>query len=243
MTGPNNTPPAGQAPLAVGVTSMEGATTVVPINKPQLDFSDKKALCSAVCKCQSMPAIGADGRSLKQECVSARLKALDVALGHRSPYKAEFTYDMTKRPPAPFLDKEVDTKSRTLWPGWTNVLWPKDPSRPVPYKPGKGYTRRPDVIIVKDPTKPPTQDNIKQVVEIKFPGDPFRPGQREDYIVIAGDEMKMVPLTPDECDCDQAEPEPSKIPVEQLAKAAALLRLIYMVVVIKRPPVGGLPAY
>lgn len=243
MTGPNNTPPTGQAPLAVGGMSMEGATTVVPINKPQLDFSDKKVLCSAVCKCKSMPAIGADGRSLKQECVSARLKALDVVLDHRSLYKAEFTYDMTKRPPEPFLDKVVDTKSRTLWPGWTKTLWPKDSSHPVPYKPGKGYTRRPDVIIVKDPTKPPTQDNIKQVVEIKFPGDPFRPGQREDYIVIAGDEMKMVPLASDECDCDRAELEPSKIPVEQLGKAAALLRLIYMVVVTKRPPLGGLPAY
>lgn len=38
--------------------------------------------------------------------------------------------------------------------------------------------------------------------------------------------MKMVPLASDECDCDRAELEPSKIPVEQLAKAAALLRLI-----------------
>lgn len=240
MTQPPNTPPA--SPVAVGGTSTEGTTTVVPINKPQLDAGDKKVLCSAVCKCQSQPSVGVDGRSLKQECVSGQLKALDAVLDHKSPYKAEFTYDMSKKPPEPFLDKEVDTKSRNLWPGWTKTLWPKDPTRPVPYKAGRGYTRRPDVVIVKDPTKPPTQDNIKQVVEIKFPGDPFRRRQAEDYATIAGDEKKMVPLRPEDCDCDQPEPKTSKIPVEQLGPAAALLGLLYMIVT-KRPPPGGVPAY
>jgi hypothetical protein len=85
------------------------------------------------------------------------------------------------------------------------------------------------------------QDNIKQAVEMKFPGDPYRPRQREDYIVIAGDETKMVPLKLEDCDCNQAEPKPPKIPVEQLGRAAAILEVIYMVVT-KRPP-GGVPAY
>ncbi|WP_322402130.1 VRR-NUC domain-containing protein [Massilia luteola] len=239
MTGPANTPPDGKPPLATGDMSPEGSTTVVPINKPKLDYSDKKVLCSAMCQCQTQPNIGVDGRRLKQECVSGRLKALDATLQHTSPYKAEFTYDMTKRPPEPFLDKEVDTKARTLWPGWTNTLWPKDPSRP-PYKAGRGYTRRPDVVIVKDPMKPPTQDNIKQVVEMKFPDDEYRPRQREDYIVIAGDESKMVPLELKDCDCNQREPDKSKVPVEQLGPAAAILGIIYMVVTKRPPPV---PAY
>jgi hypothetical protein len=30
--------------------------------------------------------------------------------------------------------------------------------------------RRPDAVIVNDPTQPPTQGNIKKVVEIKFQG-------------------------------------------------------------------------
>ena len=34
-------------------------------------------------------------------------------------------------------------------------------------------SRRPDVVIVKDPNLPPTQDNIKHVVEIKFGTDTF----------------------------------------------------------------------
>ncbi|MFM9436469.1 hypothetical protein ACFDR9_003553 [Janthinobacterium sp. CG_23.3] len=241
MTGPSTLPPR-LPPLAMGSMSPEGATTVVPVNKPELDFSDKKVLCSAMCQCQSQPNIGVDGRSLKQECVSGRLKALDAGLKHRSHYKPEVTYDMTKLPPEPFMDKEVATKNRNLFPTWTQKIWPQDTSRPVPYKPGRGYTRRPDIVIVKDPLKPPTQDNIKQVVEMKFPDDPYRPGQREDYIRIAGDRTKMVPLELKDCDCNQAEPEKSKIPVEQLGTAAAILGLIYAVVR-KQPPPLGVPAF
>lgn len=241
MSGPSNTPP-GQQPLATGGMSPEGSTTVVPVKKPELDYTDKKALCSAMCKCQSQPNVGADGRSLKQECVSSGLKGLDEALKHHSPYKPEVTYDMTKRPPEPFMDKEVATKNRNLFPTWTQKIWPQDPTRPVPYKPGRGYTRRPDVIIVKDPSKPPTQDNIKQVVEMKFPGDPYRPGQREEYIRIAGGRDKMVELELSDCDCNQPQPEEAKVPVEELGIAATLLSLLYMVVT-KRPPPGRVPAF
>lgn len=241
MSGPANSPP-GQPPLATGGMSLEGATTIVPVNKPELDFSDKKVLCSAMCKCQSQPNIGADGRSLKQECVSGRLKTVDAALEHRSPYKPEVTYDMTKRPPEPFMDKEVATKNRNLFPTWTQKIWPQEPTRPAPYKPGRGYTRRPDVVIVNDPTKPPTQDNIKQVVEMKFPGDPYREGQYDDYVRIAGDRTKMVLLELKECDCGQTGPEKSKVPVEQLGTAAAILALLYTVVT-KRPPPSGVPAF
>lgn len=144
--------------------------------------------------------------------------------------------------PEPIMDKVVATKNRDLFPTWTQKLWPQDPTRPVPYKAGRGYTRRPDVVIVKDPTKPPTQDNIKQVVEMKFPGDPYGQGQREEYIRIAGDRSKMVPLELKDCDCNQPEPEKSKVPVEQLGTAGAILSLLYMVLM-KRPPPRGVPAF
>ena len=242
MTGPATTPPNKLTPLASGIISSEGATTVVPMNKPQLDAGDKKVLCSAMCFCQKQPNIGVDGQSLKQVCVSGQLKALDATLFHRSEYKSEVTYDMTKRPPEPIMDKAVVTKSRDLWPGWTKSLWPKDTTRPAPYKPNRGYTRRPDVVIVNDPLKPPAQGNIKQVVELKFPGDGFRLGQREDYIVIAGDETKMVPLKLEDCDCNEPEPRKTKITVEQLGAVAAILGIIYTAVTHKPPP-GGVPAF
>lgn len=208
-------------PLATGGMSREGTTTIVKINQPELDPADKKVLCSSICQCKDTPGVSKDGRSLKQMCVSNRLKTLDEVLKHHSVYKPEQTYDMTKTPPEPIMDKEVETKTRDLWPGWTKTLWPKDPARPTPYKAGRGYTRRPDVVIVNDPTKPPTQDNIKQVVEIKFPGDALGKGQKKAYTDIAGNENKFVVVKPSDCDCDKPEPNPSKIPVEQLGPAAA----------------------
>ncbi|PBQ13745.1 hypothetical protein CCL09_23290 [Pseudomonas congelans] len=101
--------------------------------------------------------------------------------------------------------------------------------------------RRPDVVIVNDPTKPPTQDNIKQVVEIKFPPDKMDERQELAYIRIAGDETKLVEMGPGDCDCNQSEPNSSKIPVEQLGPAALLAGILYMLLT-KRPPPGMVPA-
>ena len=59
----------------------------------------------------------------------------------------------------------------------------------------------PDVIITEDSTKAPTQDNIKKVVEIKFPGDTWGTGQKVDYEEIARDPVDLKELSPDECGC------------------------------------------
>lgn len=63
------------------------------------------------------------------------------------------------------------------------------------------YRRRPDLIIVKDPEKrwpgsairpddsvynAAYKDNIKRLVEMKFPGDKFHRGQEDDYKYISG---------------------------------------------------------
>lgn len=228
-------------PLATGGMSRgAGTTTVVKINRPNVDFADKKVLCSAICKCKDTPGVGKNGQSLKQSCVSGRLRELDGILQHRSPYKPEVNYDMTRQPPEPIMDSEVDTKPHDWLPGFIKKHWEKDHGSP--YLKGKGMVRRPDVILVNDPTKPPTQDNIKQVVEIKFPPDTMDDPQREAYEQIAGDQNKLVEMGPDDCDCNQPDPNPPKIPVEQLGPAAAVLGLFYMLIT-KRPPPGGVPAY
>ena len=54
--------------------------------------------------------------------------------------------------------------------------------------------RRPDVIIVQNPNRPPTQDNMKQVVEMKFPPDPRNTKQTEACKKIAGSENKVVDM-------------------------------------------------
>lgn len=241
MTDPTRPP----APLATGGMSSAGTTTQVIITKPGLDFTDKKVLCSAICKCKDTPGTGKDGRSLKQSCVSGRLKSLDGLLDHRSQYKPEVNYDMTKDPPEPIMESALGTKGHDWLPGWIKKRWgaPDElgAKRP-PFKPGMGMVRRPDVVIVNDPMKPPTQENIKQVVEIKFPPDKMDKPQRDAYEQIAGGERKLVEMGPNDCDCDQPEPESAKVPVELLSKAAAAAGLIYMILT-KRPPPGRIPAY
>lgn len=230
-------------PLATGGMSPSGTTTVVKIHRPSADYGDKKVLCSAICKCKDTPGIGADGRSLKQACVSKRLKELDGVMAHRSPYKPEVNYDMTKDPPAPIMDAEVATKGHDWLPGWIRKWWDapdEDGIRRPTFKPGRGMIRRPDVVIVNDPSQPPVQANIKQVVEIKFPPDARNPRQDAAYITIAGDENKLVVMGPDDCDCNRPEPDQPKIPVEELGTAAIAARLLYMLLT-KRPPPGPVP--
>ncbi|WP_233464241.1 VRR-NUC domain-containing protein [Burkholderia arboris] len=65
----------------------------------------------------------------------------------------------------------------------------------------KGDIRRPDVVIVNDPSIPPVQSNIKTVVEMKFPGDSYGPDQEDDYIEIAGSPSKFVHLGAADCGC------------------------------------------
>ena len=200
---------------------------------PGLNASDKSFLCGHVCFCQRHPNLGANGMLLKQQCVSARLKNIDMRGSYQSRYKAEVTYDMVMVPPSPFMDSTVPTKPRTFTPNWhlSPKLWPpNNPAGRPAYSPGQGMTRRPDIVIVKDVTKPPVQSNIEQVVEIKFPGDRYGLQQLEDYIVIAGHDTKMVSLTVEAC---RANPAMSAIQVRRVSQqpqlTADILALIYNV--------------
>ncbi|MFN3416624.1 MAG: VRR-NUC domain-containing protein [Caldimonas sp.] len=233
-------PPAPTPPLATGGMSPEGTTTVVSINRPSLAFEDKRVLCSAVCKCKDTPGVAQDGRSLKQACVSGRLRTLDQLLHHRSPYKSEVNYDMTRQPPEPIMDAAAQTKPHDWLPGFIKKHWETDHG--YPHLKGAGMVRRPDVVIVKDPAKPPTQDNIKQVVEIKFPPDTWSKEQKADYERIAGAPHKLEKLEPADCDCAQPEPDPPKIPIEQLGAAATAARLLQMLLTRRPLPPVPVPA-
>jgi hypothetical protein len=208
-------------PYAIGEMSKSGTTTVVYIRKPEIEPLDKKILCKAMCRCDKTPDIGIKGSRLKQSCVAGHMKALDETLLHRSPYKQEVNYDMSQSPPSPIMDREIDTKGHDWLKGWIKKYWGTKPEHQVPYVPRIGNIRRPDVIIVKDPTKPPTQDNIKQIVEMKFPPDSLSDDQRLDYETIAGDERKLISIEPRDCDCDSPEPNAPAIPLDKLAFAAA----------------------
>lgn len=77
-------------------------------------------------------------------------------------------------------------------------------------------------MVVKDPLKPPTQDNIRQIVEMKFPPDSLTEPQLRAYIRIAGGSDKVATLEPSDCDCQDSEPKSPHRPVEELGAAAAV---------------------
>lgn len=231
----------GQPSLSQGGMSPDGKINPVGILKPKLDPQDKNVLCSAICYCSGTPNISQDGKHLKQACVAQRLGELDEILQRRSPYKPEVSYDMTKRPPRPILDSQTGNSPHGWIPGWINKYWNDDPEHP-PFKPGKGMIRRPDVVIVKDASKPPTQDNIKQVVEMKFPPDPPKVEQAQDYANIAGNKNRVVEMTSTECDCSQ-QSQQSNVPVEQLGWAAAIAGGMMFILTRGRSPRPMTPAY
>ncbi|WP_272016601.1 VRR-NUC domain-containing protein [Pseudomonas aeruginosa] len=230
-----------QPSLAQGGMSPEGKTNPVGILEPKLDPQDKQVLCSAICHCSSTPNVSQDGRNLKQACVAQRLGELDEILRGRSPYKPEVSYDMTKSLPQPILDSQTGSSAHGWIPGWISKYWNEDPEHP-PFKPGRGMIRRPDVVIVKDPIRPPTQDNIKQVVEMKFPPDPTNEVQAGAYAVIAGSKNKVVEMQSTDCDCSQ-ENQQSKVPVEELGWAAAIASGVVYFLTRGRSPRPMIPAY
>jgi type VI secretion system secreted protein VgrG len=201
-------------------------------NLPGVD-PEQGVICDAMCSCKNARDLqdgsrGATGPN-RQQCVAKRLWAYDRGLSNQSTVKAEVPYDMSQAPPAPIMSRN-------------------DPTRPTHSRPAG--SKIPDVVLVTDPTKPPTQDNIKKVIEMKFPGDTTSPDQMRDYGLIAGGAPLEV-WTTDRCGCvgDDTEPKPKPVPVrdprEELLDMLALLAVLLAANLI--PVVGeagdtGIPA-
>jgi hypothetical protein len=103
---------------------------------------------------------------------------------------------MRANPPAPIMDDDAALEPHSNIRQWVRRVF-TDESKP--YK--TGDVRRPDVVIVNDPSQAPVQSNIKLVVEMKFPPDRYGPGQQRDYIKIAGSSEKVVDIGPADCGC------------------------------------------
>lgn len=219
-----------------------GATTRVGINEPKLDDADKKVLCAAICFCEAKPNVSVDGKNLKQSCVEGRLNNLDAvfkAHGGRSPYRPEVSYDMTKTPPAPILNKDGVEKHAWI-PGWIKKYWHDDPEHP-PFKAGAGMIRRPDVVILINPREAPVQENIKKVIEMKFPPDEYDVEQIDDYQRIAGDPGKVEVLGPEDCDCSQVEEE-VRVPLQELdGLIEKIVQLMWLLSRGKTPRLPSIP--
>ncbi|WP_278493178.1 VRR-NUC domain-containing protein [Acinetobacter gyllenbergii] len=205
----------GGKPLGTLTTTQLEPIKVIALDQGALTPQDKEVLCKVICYCGLRPNKGKTGQNLHQSCVSERLRELDKFMRHQSPYKPEVTYDMTTSPPEPIMSKRLLTKVHEYVPAWIRKYWEKE--KGYPYEKGQNLTKRPDVIIVKDLSKPPTQENIKNVVEIKFGNDVYGRDQEKSYTEIAGDANKVKVLTPEECDCGNLE----ESTVTELSTAAA----------------------
>ena len=189
--------------------------------QPQLEV-----LCQVFCRCARFPVRSASGQSdLRQECVKQTLDALGGPACDQSPFRAEISYNMTTRPPAPFMSGAA---GRTLC---RSRYWQGRAQEEIEdYVGGQGMVRRPDVVIVRNAAAPPVQSNLAAVVEMKFPGDSPRPGQIAAYERIAGgDANRVVVLDENECDCrrrreqEQEQEAPARVPAPSSQSRNVLL--------------------
>jgi hypothetical protein len=150
-------------------------------------------ICEAVCECKDEP--------LPQQCVTSKLNAHDRAAGYQSTIKPEINYRMWDNPPSPIMSRRFPLRGTRYLPA----------RLPDDYIPGLGQVRRPDAVIVNNPMLPPTQDNLRAVVEVKFPPDTYSDGQQRAYERIAGPDADLITLTPEECDCPERRRRRSRV--------------------------------
>lgn len=135
---------------------------------------------------------------------------MDAASGHRSTIKSEVSYNMTTEPPTPIMVNDNPTRPHP----WYNYPGQKIPD----FTPGTGMMRRPDAVIVNNPSLPPTQDNLRSVVEIKFPPDSPNQYQLAQYQRIAGSNNPVEQLSPQQCGCSKKQKQPDAVSATEPAK-------------------------
>lgn len=190
---------------ASGNPARGGKTTVVGARKG-LTAADKAMLCPVMCKCNGMGVwTRGGGRLLRQKCVKERIdfeneRSVEKT-GEKTPYIPEISYNMTTEPPSPIMSDDDPLVPHDNLLEYIRNSWPgKMAGYLAGKRAGKIQTRRPDVVVVNDPSQPPVQSNIRAVVEMKFDDD-FGLGQEDAYRRIAGDDDKYAPLDRADCGC------------------------------------------
>ncbi len=167
---------------------------------------DKKILCAVYCCCKANPNVGKDGQLLYDACVSETLGAVDRSMDGKSRYKSQLSYDMRKKPPQPLVERLRDgslgTNPIPNTPGGREHMKNRMEKESPGVVPSHGLdTRRPDVVIARNPYRAATVDNIARVVDFKFGGQGYSDGQKESYMAIGGGNEPLT-IDDDECDCD-----------------------------------------
>ncbi|SHF25023.1 VRR-NUC domain-containing protein [Vibrio gazogenes] len=170
-------------------------------------MSELAVICSLICVCNKKPLKSTGGdRNLKQQCVNEGIRWMHRGQQGKN-ILPEVGYNMYKSPPEPLMMSDDPTQPIRSWQHRYNRTLK---SLPEGQSYESGGIRIPDIVITEDLTKAPTQDNIRQIVEIKFPGDKWGIGQKKAYEKIAGKSRKVKELSPNRCGCgdetDQKEP-------------------------------------
>ncbi len=183
---------------------------------PELDI-----ICFAICYCNAAGMKMDCFRRLLATPLQQQVPTCDIdpdaPPGHKScvrhwdphnppGFYVEPAYQMVPPPPTPMLGSVV---SKTMKDAHGDPL--PLPGGDLPPLPG---TRRPDVVVPLDPTKPPGPGNIKRIFEVKFPGDRLRPGQEQAYKEIARPLGTVQVVGPEDCECDgKHRPQPQEVPL------------------------------
>ncbi|TKD03207.1 bacteriophage T4 gp5 trimerisation domain-containing protein [Polyangium fumosum] len=177
---------------------------------------DEVLICRFICECKD--ARRGDGTREPQQCYIRKIRLYEQSARGTTHIWSEVPYDMSTNPPTPIMSR-------------------KEPWRQTGRKP-EG-SKIPDNVLVKDPSKPPTQDNIDRIIEVKFPPDDWWEGQQTAYERIAGDPTKVEKWGPDNpCHCsDRKEKEPVRVPATDVVGTAVIAALI--VVLLLDDAVGG----
>ncbi|MWL89116.1 VRR-NUC domain-containing protein [Cupriavidus sp. SW-Y-13] len=140
---------------------------------------------------------------LQQLVVSAAIRADEFLADFYWHYKAEVCFDMSFIPPKPFLSRGSVAEGANR----------RHSLNPFPRGYVAGFLRRPDIILVEDAhvrwpglstsdhEGEPHVDNLRRVVEMKFPGDRLPKDQRDDYVRIAAGSLSRLVIA-DVIDCN-----------------------------------------
>jgi len=185
-----------------------------------LEPVDIKILCAVFCCCKSN---GGD------KCASETMTAVDRDMDWESRYKSEVSFNMRAKSPKPLMKKDVFggltteplSQSRGDKIHMKNRIEKENPG----HKPAfKRNTRRPDIVIVRDPSQPPTSENIARVVDFKFTENPnnpwYEPEQPLSYHMIDPNKKEPLKIDDKECNCGNDDRKRSYYEILTAAKEA-----------------------
>jgi hypothetical protein len=179
-----------------------------PANTPPIEYWQRLVtenafaiVCAALCTCHALRQ--------KMECfkptMASRGRARPVWGGPETVVWDSFFPGLYIEPsfgPVGPLDKP--TGEWDVIPSKAKSRWKDAKGKPLPVPAGEWIpsgSKRPDVAVARDPQKPLTKANVKEIIEVKFPGDRWRKGQKAAYKKLLPPGATLREASPESCLC------------------------------------------